>query len=287
MVIPAELRVIDIFAVIIGRVAVEEAVIPVVVGDKHLKALLLDNDIFQPPGHLPNLRKKSTHIERLTGEAPSGAGVAVAHAHQVSRRLLDIPVVRALPEGCFQLLCFFRQRRRCRSVDDLQLIRQMDGGFIAAVVEVEPAGKLLAGIQRQQVQFQQQLCRTVLHYPEEIHQFPLDVVVDLKFAGFLPQQHSPAAAEDFNIASEFPWEHGQDNRQQVCLVSNAGYGCSDRLSHAPFIIEQAGTVPAVRLPYRPLSLHFFLYSGHLSLNLRRSFIFITPSMVLKHRTSIA
>ena len=171
--------------------------------------------------------------------------------------------------------------------DDLQLIRQMNGGFIAAVVEVEPAGKLLAGIQRQQVQFQQQLCRTVLHYPEEIHQFPLDIIVDLKFAGFLPKQYSTAAAEDFNIASEFPWEHGQDNRQQVCLISNAGYGCSDRLSHAPFIIETAGTVPAVRLLYRPLSLVTCPYWEHLSLNLRRSFIFITPSMVLKHRTSIA
>ena len=90
-----------------------------------------------------------------------------------------------------------------------------------------------------------------VHYPEEIHQFPLDIVVDLKIAGFLSQQHSAAAAEDFNIASEFPGEHGQDDRQQVCLVSNAGYGCSDRLSHAPFIIEKAGTVPAVRLLYRP------------------------------------
>ena len=280
MVIPAKLRVIEILAVIIWRVAVEETVLPVVVRDKHLKALLLDDDVFQPPGHLPNLRKQGAHAEWLTGEAPSGTGIAVAHTHQVSSRLPDIPVVRALPEECFQLLRLVQQIGRCRTIDDLQLIRQMNGGFIAAVVEVEPAGKLLAGIQRQQVQFQQQLCRTVLHYPEEIHQFPLDIIVDLKFAGFLPQQYSTAAAEDFNIASEFPGEHGQDDRQQVCLVSNAGYGCSDRSSHAPFIIEKAGTAPVVRLLYRPLSLHFFLYSGHLSLNLRWSFIFITPFMVL-------
>ena len=143
MVIPAELRVIDILAVIIWRVAVEETVLPVVVRDKHLKALLLDNDIFQPPGHFPNLRKQGAHAEWLTGEAPSGAGIAVAHTHQVSSRLPDIPVVRAPPERCFQLLCFFHQRGWCRSVDDLQLIRQMDVGFISAVVEVEPAGKLL------------------------------------------------------------------------------------------------------------------------------------------------
>ena len=143
MVIPAKLRVIDILAVIIWRVAVEETVLPVVVRDKHLKALLLDDDVFQPPGHLQNLRKQGAHAEGLTGEAPSGTGIAVAHTHQVSSRLPDIPVVRALPEGCFQLLCFFRQRGWCRSVNDLQLIRQMDVGFIAAVVEVEPAGKLL------------------------------------------------------------------------------------------------------------------------------------------------
>ena len=125
------------------------------------------------------------------------------------------------------------------------------------------------------------------HTPIEVGEVRVEIVVDLKFAGFLPQQHSPAAAEDFNIASEFSGEHRQDDRQQVCLISNAGYGCSDRLSHAPFIIETAGTVPAVRLLYRPLSLVTCPYWEHLSLNLRRSFIFITPSMVLKHRTSIA
>ena len=87
--------------------------------------------------------------------------------------------------------------------EDLHLFRQMNGGFIAAVVEVEPAGKLLPGIQGQQVQFQQQLRRAVLHHPEEIHQLALDVVVHLELAWLFAQQHSAAAAEDFDVAPEF------------------------------------------------------------------------------------
>ena len=155
----------------------------------------------------------------------------------------------------------------------------MDGGFAAAVVEVEPAGKLLTGIQGQQIQFQQQFCRTVLYHPEEIHQLALDVVVDLKLAGFLPQQYGAAAAEDLDVASEFLWEHGQDDRQQVCLVADAGNRGSDRLSHAPIHMEMAGTDPVVRLLYRPFGLFVLLLKSerHLSLNARRLFISITSS----------
>ena len=75
--------------------------------------------------------------------------------------------------------------------------------------------------------------------------------------------------------SEQVGEHGQNDRQQVRLVADAGYWGSDRLSHAPIQIETAGTVPGVRLLYRPLGLTFFLFLEHLSLNLRLFFIDIT------------
>ena len=109
----------------------------------------------------------------------------------------------------------------------------------------------------------------------EIHQLAFDVVVHLELAGFLAQKHSAAAAEDFDVAPEFLWEHGQDDRQQVRLVADAGYWGSDRLSHAPIQIDTAGTVPGVRLLYRPFGLFSFLFWEHLSLNLRRFFIDIT------------
>ena len=200
---------------------------------------------------------------------------AVAHTLQVGRRLPHIPVVRTFAKRRFQLLRLLPQIGRGRSVEDLHLIRQVDGGFVAAVVEVEPAGKLLPGVKGQQIQFQQQLRGAVLYYPEEVHQLTLDVVVHLELAGFLAQQHSAAAAKDFNVAPEFLWEHRQDDRQQVRLVADAGYWGSDRLSHAPIQIETAGTVPGVRLLYRPLGLIFFLSLEHLSLQLRRFFIDIT------------
>ena len=76
--------------------------------------------------------------------------------------------------------------------------------------------------------------------------------------------------------SEQVGEHGQNDRQQVCLVADAGYWGSDRLSHAPIQIETADTVPGVRLLYRPLGLTFFLFLEHLSLWLRGFFMGTTP-----------
>ena len=96
--------------------------------------------------------------------------------------------------------------------------------------------------------------------------------VHLELARIRAQQHSAAVAKDFDVAPEFLGEHGQDDRQQVRLVADAGNRGSDRLSHTPIQIETAGTVPGVRLLYRPLGYFSLLFLGHLSLYLRRFFI---------------
>ena len=62
------------------------------------------------------------------------------------------------------------------------------------------------------------------------------VVIDLEFAFRLSQQHSAAAAKDFDvsISVKFLWKDRQNDRQQITLVADAGDRGSDRLFHAPF-----------------------------------------------------
>ena len=128
-------------------------------------------------------------------------------------------------------------------------------------------------------QLWQQLSRAVLHHTEEVHQLSFDVIVDLEPAWFLAQQHGAAAAKDFDVASEFLWEYGINDRPQICLVADPGNWCFDRLSHAPIQIETAGTVPAVRQLYRPFRFFPAIFitktERRLSLKARRFFKCIT------------
>ena len=69
------------------------------------------------------------------------------------------------------------------------------------------------------------------------------------------------------------------DRQQCGFVADAGDRGSDRLFHAPFIMETAGTVPVVRIPYRPLGFVPAIFTTEmerrLSLNARGFFKCIT------------
>lgn len=101
-------------------------------------------------------------------------------------------------------------------------------------MEVEPLVEFRPGVQRQQPQLQQKLCRSVLDDPKQVYQFTVDVVVDLELAFRLTQQHSAASAKDFDVSVKFLGKDRQDDRQQVRFVADAGDRCSDRLFHAPF-----------------------------------------------------
>ena len=105
------------------------------------------------------------------------------------------------------------------------------------------------------------------------------IVVHLKVHRIVSQKNGTASAKDFNESLVFLWEYGVNNRQQGGLVTDAGDWGSDRLFHAPFIMETAGTVPVVRIPYRPLGFVPAIFSTEmerrLSLNARGFFKCIT------------
>ena len=95
----------------------------------------------------------------------------------------------------------------------------------------------------------------------------------------MSKKHGAASAKDLNKAGVFLREYSVDDRQQSGLVADAGDWGSDRLFHAPFIMETAGTVPVVRLPYRPLGFVPAIFTTEmerrLSLNARLVFNIIT------------
>ena len=97
-------------------------------------------------------------------------------------------------------------------------------------MEFEPFPKLRSGVQGQQSQLQQKFRGPILHTAKQVHQFIVQVIVDFKLVLRLSQQHSARTAKDFYIAAVFRREYGENDRQQIGLVADAGKRCSDRLS---------------------------------------------------------
>ena len=113
-------------------------------------------------------------------------------------------------------------------------------------MEVKPGIEFLTGIERQKIQFQKQFRDSVLGHAEQVYQFSVYVVIDFELGGWLSQQDGTASTEHIDKAVILFRENRIENRQQISLVADAGYRGTNRLFHAPFIMETAGTVPAVR-----------------------------------------
>ena len=108
--------------------------------------------------------------------------------------------------------------------------RNKEGGIPSACVEFEPFPKLRPGIQGQQSQLQQKFRGPVPHTAKQVYQFIVQVIVDFKLVLRLSQQHGSGAAKDFYIAVVFRREYGENDRQQIGFVADAGKRCSNRLS---------------------------------------------------------
>jgi len=203
--LPTKVRLIDIFAVKIGRVAVEKGVLPVIVGDQCVEALILNDDICQTFRHRFELIKDGTDIEGLAGETLSGAIKGIPGPHEEGRGPPHIPVVCTLLEGGFQ---FLRPLFQEEPVNDFQLCWKMLLHGIFSGFKPLPLFKFLSGVERQKIQFQQEFRRPVPNGTEEINQSSVNVVIDLKFARLHPQHHSAGTAKNFDIAPVLPGEDG-------------------------------------------------------------------------------
>ena len=113
-------------------------------------------------------------------------------------------------------------------------------------MEVKPGIKFLTGIERQKIQFQKQFRDPVFGHTEQVYQFSVYVIIDFESGWGLSQQDGTAPTEHIDKAVKVFRKDSIKNRQQICLVADAGYRGTNRLIHAPFIMEMAGTVPAVR-----------------------------------------
>ena len=187
--------------------------------NQHLEALVLDDHILDPAVHLPDLIVGGSDVEGLAGKALSVAGIAVAHPFEIGRGLPHLPVLCPFPQSVLHGPAPFH---RDKPVDDFQLGFQMHIGITGSIMKPEPVRKCISCVDGQQIQLQQEFCGSVLDDFEQVVQFSVQIVVDFKFVLRLSQQHSTAAAEDFDIAVVFQREYGVNDRQQVCLVADTG-----------------------------------------------------------------
>lgn len=131
-------------------------------------------------------------------------------------------------QGFFHLLCPLLHGEQV--VKDHILHGKKEGWIPSACVEFEPFPKLRPGVQGQQSQLQQKFRGPIPHTAKQVYQFIVQVIVDLELILRLSQQHSAGAAKDFYITVVFRREYGENDRQQIGFVADAGKRCSNRLS---------------------------------------------------------
>ena len=85
----------------------------------------------------------------------------------------------------------------------------------ATIVETEPLVEFLTGVDGQQAQLQLELSRPVLDDTDQVDQFSIQIIVDLKLIFRLSQQDRAGAAKDFDVTGVFQWEYGVKDRQQT------------------------------------------------------------------------
>ena len=115
-------------------------------------------------------------------------------------------------------------------IKDHILHGKKEGGIPSACLEFEPFPELRPGVQGQQSKLQQKLRGPIPDTAKKVHQFIVQIIVDLELVLPLAQQNGSGAAKDFYIAVVFRREYGENDRQQIGFVADAGKRCSNRLS---------------------------------------------------------
>ena len=80
---------------IVGRIAVKYGILPVILANQLLKVLILNDNIGQPAGALPNQMEEAADIAGLTAEGLGAAAEAVSHQLEVIRGTANISAWRA------------------------------------------------------------------------------------------------------------------------------------------------------------------------------------------------
>jgi len=78
MLLPAEVSIVQVLAVQVRRICIEERVCPVIVWDQHLEALAFNHNLLDSGRHLFQLIKQCFNVERLASKTLPGTGVAIS-----------------------------------------------------------------------------------------------------------------------------------------------------------------------------------------------------------------
>ena len=82
---------------IVGRIAVKYGILPVILANQLLKVLILNDNIGQPAGALPNQMEEAADIAGLTAKGLGAAAETVSHQLEVICGTANISAWRWLP----------------------------------------------------------------------------------------------------------------------------------------------------------------------------------------------
>ena len=213
----------------VGRVAVEEGVVPVVLGDELLEVLVLDHHVLQPPGALPDQMEEAADVAGAAREGLGAAAEAVPHQLEVVRRTAQIALWGALQRQAADGLLLGRfQVDLCQ----LQLLLEIAVGELLLGEESVKHVEIVPRIQRQEAQLPEQGHGALLHAAEQVGEVAVEIIVDLHAA---PAQG--AAKGDSAAAAEHVHEprvagRGQpvEKPQQLPFAAHPGDEAFQRLS---------------------------------------------------------
>src|SRR5699024_9986189 len=190
-------RRITVLCIVVGRIKIKKCVWPVVLVDDFYAVLVFDDDICQPAGALPNQIEETADIAGFSGKGLGAAAEAVSNQLE---KVGSAPYVTARRSFQHHSLDGLSVRKLQIPLRQLQLLFQIVIGEFLFGEELIQHIEIVACIQRQKPQLQQERHGPVFDTTEQVGQVAVEVVVDLHTSRLdgAAQGYCAAAAEHIN-----------------------------------------------------------------------------------------
>ena len=193
--------IIDIFAGVVRRVAVNKRILPVVVTDQNCKILIFNHHPVHPLCKVLYDAKQAPNGKRHPCKTFTPAAVAVANELKVSCRPFQVVATGS-----------FRQKQPSFFLGDIrkknlrQRIFLTRKGVFPFLFLQEPSQlvKIFPRVQRQKAKLPDERQRAIPHAAVQIHKISVKIIKDLKAVRpFFSKQHRTGAAKRLNVPFVF------------------------------------------------------------------------------------
>ena len=214
-------RRITVLCIVVGRIKIKKCVWPVVLVDDFYAVLVFDDDICQPAGALPNQIEETADIAGFSGKGLGAAAEAVSNQLE---KVGSAPYITARRSFQHHSLDGLSVRKLQIPLRQLQLLFQIVIGEFLFGEELIQHIEIVACIQRQKPQLQQERHGPVFDTTEQVGQVAVEVVVDLYTSRLdgAAQGYCAAAAEHINKTGIPRGRQLSDQPQQLAFTAHPG-----------------------------------------------------------------